>query len=24
MGYYNESKEPTTIMGSYMRVLQWM
>jgi hypothetical protein len=22
MGYYNESKEPTTIMGSYMRVLQ--
>jgi len=23
-GYCNEWKKPTTIMGSYMRVLQWM
>jgi len=23
-GYYNECKKPTTIIGSYMRVLQWM
>jgi hypothetical protein len=24
MGYYNECKKPTTIMGPYMRILQWI
>jgi hypothetical protein len=24
MGYYNECKKPTTIMGPCMRALQWI